>query len=238
MKKIVSLIAAFSLMLSICGCTQADSPIKAENITASSTCDKDTVEACSIYSVAKEKVNGFAERAMASYKGVGEKAERQPYTTGDKATDDMLKKIVDEQVTDNMSFEDSLLALYRYVRDNYRYRKGNYYDVGDTSFCMDETRKILETGCGNCYAFAALLYNLYRMVGLDCTLYSGTIGKGHSPHGWVEADIDGVTYIFDVETEYAYLYRPSNTGSDTNERVWKNMFMRTYEQMKGWNYKR
>lgn len=59
---------------------------------------------------------------------------------------------------------------------------------------------------GNCFVFAATFNEMAKLLGYSprqiyggVTRRDGTIG----PHSWDEFDIDGVTYVFDPEFEYA-----------------------------------
>ena len=150
------------------------------------------------------------------------------FTSEDIELDKLLKAILDETLKDEMNRDEQLRALYRYVRDGFRYRRGELYETGDVSWLVPEAKKLVKTGRGNCYSYAALLCELFRAVGVDAEPYSGTIsGK---PHAWVEADLDGVRYVFDVEMEYAYMRPPHNEYID--------MFMKTYEEMARWKYDR
>ena len=148
------------------------------------------------------------------------------FSSGDWALDRQLAAILDEQLAGETERDEQLRLLYRYVRDNYQYRKGEQYDMGDGSWLCAEAKKLALTGRGNCYSYAALLGELYRAIGIDAEVYSGKISD--SPHAWVEAELDGVRYIFDVEMEYSY--RRQGRRAD--------MFMKTYEEMTRWKYER
>ena len=63
---------------------------------------------------------------------------------------------------------------------------------------------MLTTGRGNCYCYAGVFYYLARQLGYPAVPISGNVGTARSPHGWVEIDFDGVTYIYDTELEMAY----------------------------------
>ena len=60
---------------------------------------------------------------------------------------------------------------------------------------------MLSTKRGNCYNYASVFWALARGLGYDAKAYSGSISQ--QPHGWVEIDFDGVTYLFDPELEMA-----------------------------------
>ena len=154
------------------------------------------------------------------------------FTSGDRELDVRIRDILDEQLTDDMTLEEKLRCLYDYIRDNYKYRRGELYKMGDTSWVTAEAKKMLTEQRGNCYSFAAALCELYRAIGVDARVYSGYITG--SPHGWVEAELDGETYIFDVEMEYASLYRPKPGF----EGEFHDMFMRTRQELRHWRYVR
>ena len=58
---------------------------------------------------------------------------------------------------------------------------------------------------------------------------SGTVTQTDQPHGWVEIDFDGKTYIFDCEWEMAYRVKQNRYDMD--------MFMIDRQSAKYWNYK-
>jgi len=63
---------------------------------------------------------------------------------------------------------------------------------------------MFETRQGNCYCYASVFYYLARQLGYNDRPIAGVVGTRRSPHGWVEIDFGGVTYIFDTELEMAY----------------------------------
>lgn len=148
------------------------------------------------------------------------------FSSGDIELDTLLKAVLDEQLGEETDPIEQLRLLYRFVRDKFQYHKGELYEPGDVSWLSKEAKQLLQTGKGNCYAYAGLLCELYRAVGVDAEPYSGSIvGR---PHAWVEAEIDGVRYIFDVEMEYSFIHQQNPV----------DMFMRTYEEMEKWSYRR
>ena len=88
---------------------------------------------------------------------------------------------------------------------------------------------MLTTGCGNCYCYAAVFYQLARALGFDAQIYSGYIGIERSKHGWVEIELEGEPYIFDPEMEMAYM---KNHGQKVD------MFMMSYKEARKWAYTR
>ena len=153
----------------------------------------------------------------------------QDFTTGDLEVDAWIKGIFEERLTDNMTQREKLAALYRYVRDTSRYRKGEIHEEPDTAWVLEEARKMMEEGGGNCFTYSSTLCELYRALGVDAKIYAGTISEQMNPHAWVEANINGTVYIFDVEMEATRL---------RFHHPYIDFFMRTYYDLKGWDYKR
>ncbi len=127
------------------------------------------------------------------------------YTSGSLYLDQMLADIIGEVTSDEMSAEENLHELYRYVRDNFNYQKKPLHSVNDMDEWLTPTVvEALETKRGNCYCYAGTLYSLFRAYGFDCEMCVGKFtGR---PHGWVEAEIDGTRYIYDVEIEWCSLH--------------------------------
>lgn len=82
---------------------------------------------------------------------------------------------------------------------------------------------------GNCYVMAASCYELFRTLGMDVRMMTGTVPLrrgGMGPHSWVEVIEDGVTYVcdpdFQVETGrngYRIRYGQSGTWRYTGYSV-------------------
>ena len=45
-------------------------------------------------------------------------------------------------------------------------------------------------------------------------LVVGGLGASNSPHGWVEINLDGTTYMFDTQLEWRYLHDYGQGGYD------------------------
>ena len=141
-------------------------------------------------------------------------------TSGDAELDRALWEILENLIDpETMDREEMLRVVYDYVVDNYTYRYGSMYAFGAEGWAVQEAKRMLEYGSGNCYCFAALFYELARFVGYDAKIYSGSVyGEqyefrdydhdlvvlpyGNTPHGWVEIRFDDTDYIFDTEYEY------------------------------------
>ena len=122
-----------------------------------------------------------------------------------------------------------LEAIYNYTVNSFSYLKRNYYDFRDISWVNEEAYTMLTTGCGNCYCYAAVLYQLARALGFDAQIYSGYIGTERDKHSWVEIELEGEPYVFDPEIEMAYM---KNKGQKVD------MFMMSYKEARKWAYTR
>lgn len=122
------------------------------------------------------------------------------FTTGDTWVDQQLREIILSQTNSSMTRDEMLRALFAYCRDNYKYRKWNIYQSGDTSFIPAAARQMLSAGRGNCYCYASVFWYLARWLGYDAKIYSGSVLG--TPHSWVE--IDG--YIYDTQLEWRYVH--------------------------------
>ena len=132
-------------------------------------------------------------------------------TTGVPELDLLVRaKLLELMDFDKMTREQMLRNAYDYVTYHNSYLRANYYETGETGWENDEAYRMLTTGKGNCYCFAAEFAVLAKALGYDAKCYSGTIGVGRQKHGWVEIDFDGVTYVFDPNIEYEehiYMHR-------------------------------
>ena len=126
------------------------------------------------------------------------------YTSGDGEIDEYVRAAMATFALPDMTREELLRAAYLYTRDSFTYLRRHYYRLGDTGWTQLEGKTMFETGKGNCYCYTSVFYYLSRQLGYDATAISGTVGRDRSPHGWVEIEFDGITYIFDTELEMAY----------------------------------
>ncbi len=132
------------------------------------------------------------------------------YTTGNSELDDMVDTALAACVTSDMTQEEKLYAAYLYVRDNFTYLSRDHQSRGSTDWTEESAVFMFTNGKGNCYCFAAAFMYMARRLGYQAYPVSGGVGSANSDHGWVMIPwSDGVTYMFDVELEYAYRYRYS-----------------------------
>ena len=142
------------------------------------------------------------------------------FTSGDAELDRMIWKLLPSIIDpDSMSKEDMLSAVYQYVVKNYTYAPGFVYPSGSVDWTVSEAKRMLESGHGNSYSYAALFYQLARFTGYtELRPVSGVIygtqesfesddgtrveaAEGYKPHGWVEVQYKGSECLCDAELE-------------------------------------
>ncbi len=146
-------------------------------------------------------------------------------TSGDPELDEMIRELLATLVDpETMEPEEMLHLLHHHVSRGYGYRRGNYYPPGEPSgWEAAEAKTLLTDKRGNCYNYAALLYELARAIGYDARAYTGSVRgrsevtaidvygnnvyvpRGCTPHGWVEIEFDGEWLILDPEFELEYV---------------------------------
>lgn len=152
------------------------------------------------------------------------------FTSGMPELDELVQAALQDLITDGMTDDEKLRAIYDYTVYNFTYVKGNKYERHDVSWAAKEAYEMLSTGSNNCYGFAGVFYELARALGFDPILISGFYGHNYLPHAWVEFEIDGVRYLCDPEVEWTYLDNP--------ELVKPDMLMMTVAESNRWFYTR
>ena len=134
-------------------------------------------------------------------------------TTGMPELDELVQQKLQQLVDpEKMEPEVMLRRVYDDVTYHSRYLRGGTYPIGATGWETDEAYRMLHDGKGNCYSYAATFAVLAKALGFDAICYSGTIGGGKQPHGWVEISFDGVPYVFDTNIECEeHLFQQKNT---------------------------
>lgn len=153
------------------------------------------------------------------------------YTSGDVELDAIVAGILQNIMEQNPS-ADRLTLLRRgheYCRDAFTYLRKNSYAMGKTGWEVNDAKVMFTSLRGNCYNYAAAFWAVARGLGYEAYAISGTVTQTDQPHGWVEIDFDGKTYIFDCEWEMAYRVKQNRYDMD--------MFMIDRQSAKFWNYK-
>ena len=126
------------------------------------------------------------------------------YTSGDAVIDGYVKEALSGIITPSMTPMEKLRAAYVYTRDSFTYLRRHYYEMGDTSWAVQEATTMFSTKRGNCYCFSAVFYFLARQLGFDAMLISGKVNNRNPvPHAWVEIAENGEMIMYDAELEMA-----------------------------------
>ena len=131
------------------------------------------------------------------------------YTTGDTELDAKLDEFIAACTTEDMTQAERLRACYEAVRAlRYLGRNPAYGPEVKTipyEMQLEFAGKILSTGKGDCYNFAAVFCLLARKLGYLASPIVGECGYSWNwypiAHGWVEIEMDGETYLFDPQIE-------------------------------------
>ena len=125
------------------------------------------------------------------------------YTSGDETLDGYVTDILGTFAAEHPDYEplELLRLAFEYARDSFTYFRKPALTFGETGWQTEYAVEMLSTQRGNCYNYASVFWALARGLGYDAKAYSGSISQ--QPHGWVEIDFDGVTYLFDPELEMA-----------------------------------
>ncbi len=129
------------------------------------------------------------------------------YTSGNEELDKLVKDLLKEITTEDMTREEKLRAAYEYCRDHLQYRRNNFYEPGQTGWEVEEALTMLQKKKGNCYNFAASFAMLARQLGYDAEAVSGLVGSELQAHGWAEIVMDGERLFYDTILESSYLER-------------------------------
>jgi len=131
------------------------------------------------------------------------------YTSGDATLDANVAAALAACTTPEMTREEKLRAAYDYVRAFKYLGRNSALPTTCKTIPMENAvayaNKILETGKGDCYNFAASFCFLARALGYEATPIAGSCGYVWNTvaitHGWVEIVIDGETWLFDPQIE-------------------------------------
>ena len=131
------------------------------------------------------------------------------YTTGNTELDEKLDGFIAACTTEDMTQEECLHACYEAVRALRYLGRNPAYGPEVKTIPYDKqlefADKILSTGKGDCYNFAAVFCLLARKLGYLASPIVGECGYSWNwypiAHGWVEIELDGETFLFDPQIE-------------------------------------
>ena len=155
--------------------------------------------------------------------------ENGRFTTGNEDLDALLLEVTEEILTPNMDAEERRRAAFDYTVNGFTYLRIEKYKRRTNDWGETAAYKMLTTKYGNCYSYAAVFYELTRVLGEDWTLVSGVVGGNSAPHGWVERTEGKQRYVCDTELEMAVTKK---TGRSPN------LYMVTGWKLYSWMYYR
>ena len=155
--------------------------------------------------------------------------EEGRFTTGMPELDVLLLEVTDEIITPNMTADERRRAAFDYTVDAFTYLRIEKYKRRTDDWGETAAYKMLTTKYGNCYSYAAVFYELTRVLGEDWNLISGAVGANGAPHGWVERYEGKTRYVCDTELEMAVTKK---TGRPPN------LYMLTGWRLTSWMYYR
>lgn len=107
-------------------------------------------------------------------------------------------------ISPDMTPDQKLYASYMYVINKTTYERTYETPAGDWTkpYALD----VYVNGKGNCYRYAAAFAYMAKALGYDARVCTGQIQAargGLTPHGWVEINMEGISYIFDPDMQDA-----------------------------------
>ena len=125
------------------------------------------------------------------------------YVTGNATLDELMRSATRACVKAGMTQHQMLQATFNYMINNYTYLSRAKLATGATGWTEEYAVPMFQKHKGNCYSFAAAYYYLAKNIGYNPREVAGLVGHNRRPHGWIEIDIAGTTYIYDTELTMA-----------------------------------
>ncbi len=125
------------------------------------------------------------------------------YITGNETLDELMRAATRACVTSGMTQHEMLKSAFNYMINNYTYISRAKLSTGATGWTEEYAVPMFQKHKGNCYSFAAAYYYLAKNIGYNPREVAGLVGYNRRPHGWIEIDINGRTYIYDTELTMA-----------------------------------
>ncbi|MCR5136024.1 MAG: hypothetical protein K6C12_02845 [Oscillospiraceae bacterium] len=141
-------------------------------------------------------------------------------STRDAELDRLLWDFMDDWVVPARMTQDEMLPiLYKAVWSSFKPTSGYVYPLDSTDWLIPEAKRTLTEGSASSYGYAAVFYELCYLIDVpDARPVSGMIygtqtdfrtpeGKrietpsNYMPHGWVEILYNGISYIFDPDSD-------------------------------------
>lgn len=125
------------------------------------------------------------------------------YITGNAELDSLMRAATRACTSQGMTQHQMLQAAFNYMVNNYTYLTRPILATGAVGWTEEYAVPMFQKHKGNCYSFAAAYYYLAKNIGYNPREVAGLVGHNRRPHGWIEIDIAGNTYIYDTELTMA-----------------------------------
>lgn len=116
----------------------------------------------------------------------------------------LVASVIEECTDGTMTQSRQLERCFDHFISEVSYEREMKVPVGD--WTRDYACRILFSGKGNCYKYAAAFAYIARGLGYDAKVCSGTVAAasgGRTPHAWTEVKMGDKWYIFDTEMQDA-----------------------------------
>lgn len=127
------------------------------------------------------------------------------YTSGNAEIDEYVDGIVASETNPSMTQTEKLRALYDYIYRTASYRANNNHvprGADASEWTEEHMLRLMNTGKGNCYCYAAEMYYFARRIGYDtASAVSGGVTSDNLDHGWVTVTIDDEILLLDPELD-------------------------------------
>lgn len=127
------------------------------------------------------------------------------YTSGNETIDEYVDAVLKAETDDSMDKFAKLRAMYDYIYNNVDYRANNNHvprGADPSEWAEEYMLRLIDTGKGNCYCYAAEMYYFARRVGFGTSsAVSGGVSSDDDDHGWATVEIDGETFLLDPELD-------------------------------------
>jgi hypothetical protein len=176
-------------------------------------------------SAASDKPKAKIVTASEKAKALKVRVKKTEYSTGVPKLDKEIKKLHKKIGSRGNTMKKS----FNYITSHYRHRNHPNDFSGD--WISRYAQYMIDKKHGHCKNFAAIVCVLFRSYGYDAQVVTGYVpsrSRGWAVHGWVEASVDGKTYIFDAD-----LYIQIGGRHGWYKRTYKNAPVR-YRVEKRW----
>ena len=127
------------------------------------------------------------------------------YSSGNADIDSFIDGIISSVTWPGMTQEQKLRACYDYIYNNVDYRSNNNHvprGAAPSEWTEEYMLRLINTGKGNCYCYAAEMYYMARRLGYwSANAVSGGVTPDNLDHGWSTVVVNGELLMLDPELD-------------------------------------